>query len=108
MCNFKVYMSRLFLAAGLLFAVCFFHPVHGKAQGVATAITMPADILRYVNEYRAGKGLGPLQMNDYASLAAAKHSRDMATGNVPFGHDGFDERMARVTRQVKPANAWAE
>ena len=39
---------------------------------------------------------------------AEGHNHDMAVGNVEFGHDGFDERMAKIGRQVKPALGWAE
>ncbi len=69
---------------------------------------MAADILTYVNEYRRQKGLAQLQANDVISLAADRHSKNMAAQNIPFGHDGFDDRMAGIAKQVKPSNAFAE
>lgn len=79
-----------------------------SAQTAAQMDRMPAEILKCVNEYRAQKGLGPMTMEPIICKGAESHSRDMATHKVPFGHDGFDERMADITSKVKPANGWAE
>ena len=70
--------------------------------------TMKDDILLLVNKYRAKKHLKPLAINPIITTAAEKHSHNMATGKVEFGHEGFDERMAQIGKQVKPALAWAE
>ena len=69
---------------------------------------MADDILMYVNEHRKDMRLGPLKMNDIVSATAEQHSRNMASERIPFGHEGFDARMDKLTKQIKPVNAWAE
>ncbi|WP_229239019.1 CAP domain-containing protein [Emticicia sp. C21] len=69
---------------------------------------MEQEILQEVNTYRASKRLKPLQMVELITDAATKHSKDMGRGRVPFGHDGFDNRMDKVMRKIDNANACAE
>lgn len=78
------------------------------AQGGGEKEKMEEDILYYVNKHREGIGLPILKMNDDITQAANAHSRDMASKKIPFGHDGFDERMGRLLKLLKPANAAAE
>lgn len=59
------------------------------------------DILGYVNEYRQSKGLGSLHMNSIASDQALQHSLNMARGRTPFSHNGFDERIANIKKQMR-------
>ncbi|MBC7552780.1 MAG: CAP domain-containing protein [Taibaiella sp.] len=61
-----------------------------------------------MNKHRAGKGLPPLVMNEAIAAEAQKHSRNMASGKVPFGHDGFEGRSDRLLNGIKGANASAE
>lgn len=69
---------------------------------------MTAEIMQYVNEYRAQKGLGPLRFDPVIAEGATIHSRDMACRKVPFGHEGFERRMGEITSRVKPAMGCAE
>jgi uncharacterized protein YkwD len=69
---------------------------------------MEQQILQEINSYRASKRLKPLQMVELITDAATKHSKDMGRGRVPFGHDGFDDRMDRIMRKIDNANACAE
>jgi uncharacterized protein YkwD len=69
---------------------------------------MERDILSLINEYRQKKNLQPLEMVDDISDVAEKHSRNMATNKVPFGHAGFDERIDKLLKDIKGANAAAE
>ena len=69
---------------------------------------MPGEILVLVNKHRAGMGLGPLKMNDIIIKAAKTHTHNMATKKIPFGHDGFDGRMAGLRKQIKDVTGWAE
>ncbi len=73
-----------------------------------TNTDLPAEVLKLINEHRAGMGLGPLKMNTTISQAAEKHSRNMATKKIPFGHDGFDGRMKGLRDQLKNVTGWAE
>ena len=61
---------------------------------------METEILKYVNEDRKDHNLPPLQMNAMESSLAAKHSHDMATGKVKFGHDGFNSRAKAIQKTL--------
>jgi len=69
---------------------------------------MEKDILYYINQYRSSIGLPALQMISAATEQATQHSIDMANRAIPFGHDGFDERMDALMKDLGGANAAAE
>jgi uncharacterized protein YkwD len=95
----------------LLFAVCvlLLQPLAAPAQKTSQSYTgLATGILRYVNEHRTGMGLAPLKMDPVIVQAAEKHSRNMATKKIPFGHEGFDKRMATLGKQLKSVYGWAE
>lgn len=99
--------TRVFLAALFMALACIIPP-RVLAQNTKHASSdMPTEILRIINEHRAGMGLGPLKMNAVISQAAQKHSHNMAVKKIPFGHDGFGERMEKLRKQIK-STAWAE
>jgi uncharacterized protein YkwD len=54
------------------------------------------DVFDRVNAQRDQAGLPPLAWEDRIADAARGHSQDMAAGAVPFGHDGFEDRIARI------------
>jgi uncharacterized protein YkwD len=60
-----------------------------------------------VNVKRAENGLEAMVWNDAIANLARKHSKDMAEGTVPFGHDGFADRFAAISLLI-PASAGAE
>ena len=51
---------------------------------------------KLINQYRGHEGLTPLRWNDGIAQIARGHSRDMATGDVDFGHGGFDDRVDQM------------
>jgi uncharacterized protein YkwD len=53
-----------------------------------------------VNDYRASRGLPLLAWSDVVADQARRHSLDMATGAVGFGHDGFKQRAAAIDRTI--------
>lgn len=61
---------------------------------------MQTEILQYVNEDRVKHGLRELEMNALESSLAAEHSRNMATGKVRFGHDGFNSRAKTIQKSL--------
>lgn len=69
---------------------------------------MREEVLQYVNEYRAKKGLAPLVMNDTISEAALEHCKYMGNKTIRINHDGFEDRMHGLMKQLKPANGAAE
>jgi uncharacterized protein YkwD len=65
-------------------------------------------VLSYVNQYRARHHLPPLQMNALLSVEAQKHSANMSTHRIPFGHVGFNDRIKRLYRVIPNANGGSE
>jgi uncharacterized protein YkwD len=62
--------------------------------------TMETEILQFVNDDRKQHNLSPLQLNVMESSLASKHSQDMATGRVKFGHDGFNGRAKAIQKAL--------
>src|SRR6478735_865726 len=60
--------------------------------------TLNADILTLINQYRRSIGLSELQPLDIANVEAQHHSVDMVKGKTPFGHDGFEDRIADIRK----------
>lgn len=54
-------------------------------------------VLDQINHYRIEKNLQPLQLNSQISKEAEAHSRQMAEKRIPLGHDGFKERVNRLS-----------
>jgi len=69
---------------------------------------METDILILINQYRQKKGLPALQENSVLQQMAQAHSRDMASGKVPFSHDGFDERVAGAKSGIPALRSFSE
>jgi uncharacterized protein YkwD len=70
--------------------------------------SMEEEILYYANLDRKTMGLAPLKMNADESEIAAKHSRDMASGKVPFGHDGLSDRANAIRKKLGELHAVGE
>jgi len=51
------------------------------------------EALDLTNRYRASKGLAPCRWHEGIARIAAGHAGQMATGTMPFSHDGFNERV---------------
>ncbi len=70
--------------------------------------SMQQDILFYINKHRKAAGLGELQLLNIASVEAAKHSANMAAKRTPFGHTGFEARVAAISKYLGSVSAAAE
>ena len=62
----------------------------------ALATDLEHYVHRLVNEHRIARGLKPLSFNSEISVVARRHSRDMATGRVGFGHGGIERRRQEI------------
>ena len=72
-------------------------PLSGRGTAQSTSATAYDDeILTLINDYRRSIGKPALEMNQVIWEQANNHSRNMAAGTVPFGHDGFDVRAAAI------------
>ena len=68
----------------------------------------PPAILNLVNQHRLEMGLKPLVMMKQISEQSALHSRDMAEGKLPFGHQGLGDRKDSIEKQIGFIQSWAE
>jgi len=64
------------------------------------------DVLKYTNQFRKSKGLKALEMRDDLNAIARKHSEDMARNRCAFGHDGYDLRVSKIKKTVKPCDGY--
>lgn len=58
------------------------------------------EVWELINEHRISENLSSLQLDSTISHIARRHSRDMAEGRVPVGHDGFSERAEAIIAQI--------
>ena len=117
---FKFY-SIAALAAFVLFAVACSTPEPAKKSGSASTPTkrdnpetssiapgLERDVLFYVNKHRESKGLPALSFHAVIAEEARKHSTDMASKRVPFGHDGLTVRTRIITGKIGTVNIVSE
>lgn len=104
-------LKKSFLIALLIFVspavVSFAQDGDNEIEATVDA-GMAKDVLRLVNEHRREMGLPALQLNTTLSNIARKHSLNMAKGKEPFGHEGFEERIADAWMQLHIRGAAAE
>ena len=112
--NRFLYVSKsLLLSVGILLGACQRGTSSAMARGggdddKVSLAGMEKNILRYVNDYRRQIGKPELKMIDVASAEADKHSENMAARRTGFGHDGFENRVARIGKQIGGVSAAAE
>ncbi|KTC77112.1 CAP domain-containing protein [Legionella brunensis] len=84
--------------------------IAAKANNSSVAIGSPMQkaVLKYINEYRAQRGLAPLKMNSAMSKEAEIHSREMATHKIGFGHKDFNKRIKRLFTEIQQCRGGAE
>jgi uncharacterized protein YkwD len=91
----------------MIFTACKSKPPATEKRTTTTSKSEPytlssleTDILNEVNRYRQSKGLQLLQSNSIIETEAAMHSQQMASRQVPFGHAGYNERVARIGKRL--------
>ncbi|MGC1395087.1 MAG: CAP domain-containing protein, partial [Coleofasciculaceae cyanobacterium] len=72
---------------------------------VADLTSLEKSVYQKVNQYRKSKKLPPLKLSSAISQQARKHSQAMAKGNVPFSHDGFDDRIKAIAESLQYRSA---
>ncbi len=78
-----------------------------RATNISTA-TMSADIINGVNAYRKSKGLPSLQLLSLAASEASRHSSNMASKKIAFGHSGFNMRALAIANELKGTSSTGE
>lgn len=74
------------------------HPALGEVE---------SQTLAGINVHRTSIGLRPLRHDSFLAEIARAHSRSMADGQAPLGHDGMSSRTAKV-RAYMPSRRVAE
>ena len=75
------------------------------AQSTTTLATIEQAIHTQVNQYRASRGLSPLSLDSRISQQARIHSQNMASGTVPFSHEGFSQRVQAIATVIAYSGA---
>lgn len=57
-------------------------------------------IHQQINQYRNSRNLPPLTLEPRISEQARIHSQNMASGRVPFSHEGFEQRVKAIGRAI--------
>ena len=96
-----------FLSLAVLFSIYSFDiSVQSHANQLPEQIvqtntnSLEDEIFSLVNEHRQAIGMAALKLSKVESTEALKHSKDMATGKVPFSHDGFRKRIQVISGQM--------
>jgi len=66
----------------------------------ASTQSMEQSVLTKINQYRASRRLPPLTLDSRISAQARSHSQAMASGRVPFSHNGFQQRVQTIARSI--------
>lgn len=68
------------------------------------------EVLALINTYRANNGFSELEMSPIIWKEARNHSKNMALGNIPFGHSGANDRFNRISTEIEAVknNSFAE
>lgn len=69
---------------------------------------LEANVFKEINNYRVSKDLGTLKYSEEIAKIARLHSDNMATGDVEFGHEGFDYRFDCVCEELDNVEGMAE
>ncbi|ULQ54335.1 CAP domain-containing protein [Flavihumibacter fluvii] len=102
-----VFVSLLILGCSTRPPATVVKTTKSKPAPVSLA-SMEASILQEVNKYRTAHGLSPLKDNSILDTEAALHSQQMASKQVPFGHQGYATRMSRIDQRLGGIKASAE
>ncbi|WP_066382953.1 MULTISPECIES: CAP domain-containing protein [unclassified Anabaena] len=78
----------------------------GSSRGGSNSNTASIEqsVFEQINEYRASIGLPALSRNSAIDEQARIHSQNMASGKVPFSHQGFDQRVKAIGIAHKSAS----
>ena len=72
------------------------------ARGIenVTLSGIERSILELINEHRQDFGFIPLVAEPNFQELAEQHNLDMYDGKIPFGHDGFSERLKNIQEKM--------
>jgi uncharacterized protein YkwD len=70
-----------------------------------TVAALEKSVHEQVNQYRAGRNLPALKLDPRISERCRAHSAEMASDRAPFSHDGFEERVKAIGKQISYRSA---
>ena len=70
------------------------------ARTDSTTQALEQSVYQQINRYRASHKLPALAIEASLTRQARQHSQDMATGKMPFSHQGFDQRVKEIAKSV--------
>ena len=71
-----------------------------KTTSVSPPTSLEQTVHQQINQYRQSHNLPPLTLDPRISKVARAHSQAMASGKVPFGHAGFEQRVEAINRII--------
>jgi uncharacterized protein YkwD len=89
-------VAARFLTIIALLALATFARVEAQQSGIEYRSGVEQETFSLINQYRKSSDLPLLTWDDTIAKVARAHSRDMATGEVDFGHEGFSDRVSRL------------
>jgi uncharacterized protein YkwD len=102
-------MIRRWLFTGLLLSMLSCGRVEAQSGGDATAnLKLEQEAFALINQYRKDNKLPVLTWSDEITKVARGHSKDMATGEVGFGHEGFGQRVKELRGEMPGVNGAGE
>jgi len=94
----------LCLLATVVFLSCTEDPPSTPDPPIPTD-ELEARVHFLVNQHRAGIGLATLTLQNIITQQARKHSSDIASQKLPFGHDGFEQRYDIIDQELQISGA---
>lgn len=73
------------------------------AQATTNTTAIEQSVLQQINQYRATQKLPALTRNASIDNQARIHSQNVASGKVPFGHQGFQQRVQAIAISYRGA-----
>ena len=58
------------------------------------------EVYQQINQYRQSRGLPPLKLDSRIAPQARLHSQRMAAKTASFSHNGFEQRVKAIAREV--------
>ncbi len=74
-------------------------------QSATTSANLDQAVLQQINQYRASRNLPALKLDPRITAQALAHSQAMASGQVPFSHNGFQQRVATIGKAIPYSSA---
>ncbi len=71
-----------------------------QASNSSEFASLEQSVHQKINQYRQSRNLPPLALDSRISQQSRVHSEAMASGQVPFSHDGFEGRVKTLSKSI--------